>query len=74
MVKCLPNMHKALGSISSRVQLDVVRLTVVLTLGKQRPEDQEVKAVYAELEANLGYMVFEILSTFYVATRGCRDR
>jgi hypothetical protein len=52
----------------------VVRLTVVLTLGKQRPEDQEVKAVYAELEANLGYMVYEILSTFYVATRGCRDR
>lgn len=35
----------------------MVRLTVVLALGKERPEDQEVKAVYAELEANLGYMI-----------------
>lgn len=35
---------------------------------------KEVKGVYFELEANLGYMIYEILSTFYVATRGCRDR
>lgn len=28
------------------------------------------QAVYFELEANLGYIIYAILSTFYVATRG----